>query len=196
MPLCVHCAYPAQHLYTTYKTKSNIRLAVCVSQHRCVSVYGRIRSHPQPRCDRFLDPLIEHDPLILLLDLVLLKPRVFLHLLFNRGTPPLDALAPSATSIDRGRDDRLRVDVTRLALLVVGAETIVRLIPHTSMAKLDGKSVLTVLFGVLAETVAQHAVTLALTLFALRWRGWYPNKEQPPAGTPHVDGRKVNFTWV
>ena len=32
MPLCVHCAYPAKHLYTTYKTKSNIRLAVCVSR--------------------------------------------------------------------------------------------------------------------------------------------------------------------
>ena len=31
MPLCVHCAYPAAYLYTTYKTKSNIRLGVCVS---------------------------------------------------------------------------------------------------------------------------------------------------------------------
>jgi hypothetical protein len=30
MPVCVSCAYPAEHLYTTYRTKSNIRLGVCV----------------------------------------------------------------------------------------------------------------------------------------------------------------------
>jgi len=31
MPVCTVCAHPAEYLYTTYKTKSNIRLGVCVS---------------------------------------------------------------------------------------------------------------------------------------------------------------------
>ena len=36
-PVCVTCAYPADHLYTTYKTPSNIRLAVCVSRALFIS---------------------------------------------------------------------------------------------------------------------------------------------------------------
>lgn len=30
-PLCTNCAYPASHVYTTYTSRSNIRLGVCVS---------------------------------------------------------------------------------------------------------------------------------------------------------------------
>lgn len=30
MPVCTNCTYPATHLYTAYKTSSNIRLSVCV----------------------------------------------------------------------------------------------------------------------------------------------------------------------
>lgn len=45
----------------------------------------------QDNCGGFIDPLIEAPHLLLFLDLVLLKPRVFLHLLFNRGSPPRKA---------------------------------------------------------------------------------------------------------
>lgn len=29
-PLCTNCAFPASHVYTTYTSRSNIRLGVCV----------------------------------------------------------------------------------------------------------------------------------------------------------------------
>jgi uncharacterized protein YejL (UPF0352 family) len=153
-------------------------------------------SDAQPKCNRFLDPLIEHDPLILLLDLVLLKPRVFLHLLFNRGTPPLDALAPTAFQVDAGRDDRLRGDIVRLAMLVIGAETMVRLISHGASKDLSLMLVSQTILNVLAETIAQHAVTLLLTLLALRLRSWYPGGDDTAKPADHDDGRRVNFTWV
>lgn len=138
--------------------------------------------------------------MILLLDLVLLKPRVFLHLLFNRGTPPLDALAPDSvqvdSGIDSGRHDRLRADVIWLAMLVIGAETMVRLIPYSKVAELDALFVARTLVTVLAETIAQHAVTLVLTLLALHSRGWYPVERSQKKLTTHADGRRANFTWV
>lgn len=49
----------------------------------------------QDNCGGFIDPLIEAPHLLLFLDLVLLKPRVFLHLLFNRGSPPRKAGEPA-----------------------------------------------------------------------------------------------------
>ncbi|KAK1923635.1 Arv1-like family-domain-containing protein [Papiliotrema laurentii] len=177
MPICVHCAYPAKHLYTTYKTKSNIRLGVC------------------PRCDRFLDPLIEHDPLILLLDLILLKPRVFLHLLFNRGTDPLDATAPPSPSAEEMSKDRrktrIQEDVMILFGMVVLAETVSRVIPLDSSTF---SSCLKIMCAVVCETAAQHTVTLGCALLVLRWRGWYPPRGSLQGVT---DGRRVDFIpWL
>ena len=42
----------------------------------------------QPSCRAPADPYVEHDPLVVALDLILLKRGVYRHLLFNRGTPP------------------------------------------------------------------------------------------------------------
>jgi hypothetical protein len=52
---------------------SNIRLTLC------------------PSCSSFADPFVEHPPLLLFLDLVLLKPGVYRHVLFNRGHEPVQA---------------------------------------------------------------------------------------------------------
>ncbi|EJU04649.1 hypothetical protein DACRYDRAFT_104528 [Dacryopinax primogenitus] len=41
-----------------------------------------------PNCHSFADPYVEHDPLIVLLDLILLKRGVYRHLLFNHGALP------------------------------------------------------------------------------------------------------------
>ena len=40
----------------------------------------------QSNCRAFADPYVEHDSLMLILDLILLKRDVYRHLLFNRGT--------------------------------------------------------------------------------------------------------------
>lgn len=170
--VCVNCAFPADHLYTTYKTPSNIRLGVCVSPYLAVCPASTEPPH-QPRCHAFLDPLIEHPPLVLLLDLILLKPRVFLHLLFNRGSRPLSTTKPVDDEDERGmeRDRVLWKDLVRLAGLTVVAETAVRVLPDFSVA-LAGLA--WVLGGVLAELVAQHLTTLGLALVILRLRRWYP----------------------
>ncbi|WWC92823.1 uncharacterized protein L201_007782 [Kwoniella dendrophila CBS 6074] len=183
MPVCTNCAYPADHVYTTYKTKSNIRLGVCA------------------RCDHFLDPLIEHPDLIILLDLILLKPRVFLHLLFNRGSPPYDADQGKAISADdrtKVRKNRLTQDLWRLGALSIVAETILRLLPtKTKSLTTTWIQAFTVTAIVCLEGFTQHAVTLALALLALKKRGWIPSSCSTARNKELLrDGRQENFVPI
>lgn len=138
---------------------------------------------PQTRCNAFLDPLIEHPPILLLLDLVLLKPRVFLHLLYNRGSEPLLA---GSTSSDpppkagrRPRDALLWRDFARLVGVSILAETLIRLVrePQTPAGTLGHYSigirsmVGTLLYAVL-ELGAQLTMSTTLAVAALWIRGW------------------------
>ncbi|KAI9489106.1 Arv1 protein [Zychaea mexicana] len=65
MPTCVECGSLVRDLYTQY-SKDNIRLTSC------------------EKCNRFADKYIEHDFVIIFIDMLLLKPQVYRHLLFNR----------------------------------------------------------------------------------------------------------------
>lgn len=56
----------------------------------------------QPNCLAFADPYVEHDPLTLLLDLILLKREVYRHLLFNRGQAPRHLGKPDADNTKSG----------------------------------------------------------------------------------------------
>ncbi|TFK73255.1 Arv1-domain-containing protein [Pluteus cervinus] len=73
MPICVSCTSFLPYLYTVYQSEHNLRLEQC------------------PKCYAFADPYVEHDDLILILDLILFKRGVYRHLLYNRGTPPFYA---------------------------------------------------------------------------------------------------------
>ncbi|KAL7425190.1 sterol homeostasis protein [Cryptotrichosporon argae] len=182
MPVCTHCAFPADHVYTTYASKSNVRLSVC------------------PRCETFADPLIEHPPLLILLDLVLLKPRVYLHLLFNRDSARLDADAAvteqaqataTATATAGRRDTHVHAQLARLALAAVAAESAVRLLPHVTARGLcaDAATVARTVAAVGAETAAQLATTTLLALAVLRAQGWWPARKR----FAFRDGRQENF---
>ncbi|OCF61972.1 hypothetical protein L486_01638 [Kwoniella mangroviensis CBS 10435] len=182
MPVCTDCAYPAEYVYTTYKTKSNIRLGVC------------------PRCDQFLDPLIEHPDLIILLDLILLKPRVFLHLLFNRGSPPFDADKGTSVTGREQHEERKRSihhDLWILGCLSILAETSLRLSPaltDSNSRGIDACRAIKVGLIVLVEGIAQHGTTLCLALSALRFRGWYPSSNaKKNMDDKKKDGRRQNF---
>ncbi|KNZ73368.1 Protein arv1 [Termitomyces sp. J132] len=70
MPICTTCTSYVPYLYTEYESAYNLRLEQCVL------------------CHCFADPYVEHDSLMLLLDLILLKRGVYRHLLYNRGTKP------------------------------------------------------------------------------------------------------------
>ncbi|KAF2743426.1 Arv1-like protein [Sporormia fimetaria CBS 119925] len=72
MPICIECRYPVKTLYTSYSKADDRSLGKGVRLTQC------------PRCKRFADKYVEHDYVILFINLVLLKPEVYRHLLFNR----------------------------------------------------------------------------------------------------------------
>jgi hypothetical protein len=72
MPICIECRYPVSTLYTTYSKADDKALGKGVRLTQC------------PRCKRFADKYVEHDFVVLFIDLVLIKPQVYRHLLFNR----------------------------------------------------------------------------------------------------------------
>ncbi|KAK9766782.1 sterol homeostasis protein [Basidiobolus ranarum] len=65
MPTCVECGTPVSTLYMEY-SKGNIRLTQCEN------------------CKNFVDKYVEHDAVIIFIDLLLFKPQVYRHILFNR----------------------------------------------------------------------------------------------------------------
>lgn len=72
MPICIECRNPVAQLYTTYSKADDRSLGKGVRLTQC------------PRCKRFADKYVEHDFVVLFIDLVLIKPQVYRHLLFNR----------------------------------------------------------------------------------------------------------------
>jgi hypothetical protein len=66
MPICIECRHPVKTLWTQYSgagdksSGHNIRLTVC------------------RKCGRFCDKYVEHDFVVLFIDLVLIKPQVCL----------------------------------------------------------------------------------------------------------------------
>lgn len=64
MPICIECRHPVKTLWTQYSgagdqsSGHNIRLTVC------------------RQCGRFCDKYVEHDFVVLFIDLVLIKPQV------------------------------------------------------------------------------------------------------------------------
>ncbi|RMJ28015.1 intracellular lipid transport [Aspergillus sp. HF37] len=72
MPICIECSYPVSHLYSTYSRADDRALGKGVRLTQC------------PRCQRFADKYVEYDFVVLFIDLVLIKPQVYRHLLFNR----------------------------------------------------------------------------------------------------------------
>lgn len=64
MPICIECRFPVKTLYTEYSgaddksTGHGVRLTVCKN------------------CGKFCDKYVEHDFVVLFIDLVLIKPQV------------------------------------------------------------------------------------------------------------------------
>ncbi|KAI0158942.1 hypothetical protein LQW54_004348 [Pestalotiopsis sp. IQ-011] len=83
MPICIECRHPVKTLWTQYSgagdpsSGHNIRLTVCKN------------------CGRFCDKYVEHDFVVLFIDLVLIKPQVYRHLLHNTLMRDRDRFDPS-----------------------------------------------------------------------------------------------------
>jgi lipid intermediate transporter len=67
MPICITCSTPVKHLYTTYSKADDSSLGKGVRLTQC------------PHCKRFADKYVEHDFVVLFIDLVLIKPQVSAH---------------------------------------------------------------------------------------------------------------------
>ncbi|KAF7715978.1 Uncharacterized protein PECH_004598 [Penicillium ucsense] len=72
MPICIECSYPVSHLYSAYSRADDRSQGKGVRLTQC------------PRCQRFADKYVEYDFVVIFIDLVLIKPQVYRHLLFNR----------------------------------------------------------------------------------------------------------------
>jgi len=81
--ICIECSYPVASLYTAYSSADDRSLGRGVRLTQC------------PRCKRFADKYVEHDFVVLFIDLVLIKPQVYRHLLFNRLGRQDDKFDPS-----------------------------------------------------------------------------------------------------
>ncbi|KOS21484.1 Protein arv1 [Escovopsis weberi] len=83
MPICIECRHPVKTLWTKYSGADDkasghlIRLSVC------------------RKCGRFCDKYVEHDFVVLFIDLVLIKPQVYRHLLHNTLMREGDRFDPS-----------------------------------------------------------------------------------------------------
>ncbi|KAK2732448.1 Amino-acid acetyltransferase, mitochondrial [Myotisia sp. PD_48] len=98
-----------------------------------------------PRCRRFADKYVEHDFVVLFIDLVLIKPQVYRHLLFNR----------------LGRDDdKFDRSIIRLGILILLFDV------YLSWARLEKSSAITA--SALANTpiVIQYVFFLTLNSLA------------------------------
>lgn len=62
--LCIECTYPVPSLYTPYSNADDRALGRGVRLTQC------------PRCKGFADKYVEHDFVVLFIDLVLMKPQV------------------------------------------------------------------------------------------------------------------------
>ncbi|KAL8694325.1 MAG: hypothetical protein Q9218_001030 [Villophora microphyllina] len=125
MPICIECRYPVSRLYhvlhsgnggsrkpppinrstkPTQPAGSAVKTreppARSNSKPASPVVFGGdVRLTQCPRCKRFADKYVEHDYVVLFIDLVLVKPQVYRHLLFNRLGRDDDELDPSITRL-------------------------------------------------------------------------------------------------
>jgi hypothetical protein len=62
--ICIECSFPVNSLYTIYSSADDHSLGRGVRLTQC------------PRCKRFADKYVEHDFVVLFIDMVLIKPQV------------------------------------------------------------------------------------------------------------------------
>ena len=102
MPICIECRYPVKTLYTEYSKADDRALGKGVRLTQC------------PRCKKFADKYVEHDFVVLFIDLVLIKPQVSCNTQGSRRTAADSAGVP-ASPLQPAGARRLEIRRTRRA---------------------------------------------------------------------------------
>ncbi|PHH52535.1 Protein arv1 [Ceratocystis fimbriata CBS 114723] len=98
MPICIECSHPVEKLWTHYSatTSSNNGSAKDVLVKPSNDGTGHnIRLTVCRKCGRFCDKYVEHDFVVMFIDMVLIKPQVYRHLLHNTMMGEKDRFDPS-----------------------------------------------------------------------------------------------------
>ncbi|OQD75288.1 hypothetical protein PENDEC_c007G07012 [Penicillium decumbens] len=133
MPICIECSYPVSHLYSAYSRADDRSQGKGVRLTQC------------PRCQRFADKYVEYDFVVIFIDLVLIKPQVYRHLLFNR----------------LGRDDnRFDRSIIRLGILLLLFDV------YLTWARLEKDPSLATTFVARAPIIVQYFFFLTLNAAA------------------------------
>ncbi|GAA5917504.1 hypothetical protein JCM6882_005493 [Rhodosporidiobolus microsporus] len=152
---CIHCSAPVPSLYISYKDPSNTSLSVCPAS----STRSPSSSSPLPTQPHLAD-IYQSSPLpLILLDVLLLKPEVYRHLLRNRG----------GKNAEERRGHWLK-ETAQLGAIVIGVDAVVRCIdvPTSTDAEVLLLFAQTVLFC-LIETLSL-ILSIAFSAFLLRPR--------------------------
>ncbi len=139
MPACVECGRHVDSLYTEYSGgRGNISLTQCA-------------------CGRFADKYIEYDRVVVFVDMILHKPQVYRHLLFNTlGPRPPDA--SGRRGLHAMLRDPLRRGVLRLCVLLVLFEVYIK------WAKIDAGGRADDAFAAPGAFAAQYAYLFSVCL--------------------------------
>ncbi|PLB47939.1 hypothetical protein P170DRAFT_437642 [Aspergillus steynii IBT 23096] len=133
MPICIECSYPVSHLYSTYSRADDRSLGKGVRLTQC------------PRCQRFADKYVEYDFVVIFIDLVLIKPQVYRHLLFNRLG---------------GDDNQFDRSIVRLGILLLLFDV------YLTWARIEKTQTLSTTFLARAPIVIQYFFFLSLNALA------------------------------
>ncbi|KAF9075675.1 Arv1-like family-domain-containing protein [Rhodocollybia butyracea] len=156
MPVCTTCTHWLPFLYTVYQSDYNLRLEQC------------------PNCHSFAaDPYVELDGLNILIELMLLRRAVYIHLLYNRGSEPRredgtnDNTRKSEIEIQKKAMKKERNSwqlVLRLGLILTTIDAFIRWSQLNSMSRAFSpwaietlSGFVRILVGSCIETVAFHA---------------------------------------
>lgn len=146
--ICIECTHPVNSLYTQF-SPTNIRSTAC------------------PNCNKFADKYIEHDNVMVAIDLFLLKPQAFRHLVFNVLSVP-------------GKEDSLHRQTKRAWLLLTLFDVYLTWAraeksgsPKYSYRLILQLPVLTQYLIFLVYCIADTAILhITIRYLARKWLGW------------------------
>ncbi|GAA5872047.1 hypothetical protein JCM16303_000957 [Sporobolomyces ruberrimus] len=139
---CVNCSSPVDSLYTSYFQQSNTSLLEC------------------PKCGHLADDFLSFPFSISLLNLVLLKPEVYRHLLRNRGGEKISQ-----------RRKYQAIETLRLAAISISVDSLVRCVASTSNDDLETLELFFKTFGYCTLETISLVLSIIIASFCLRRNG-------------------------